>query len=755
MALLVAILLVSCHPSCAKVPPAADVPWSGTSMCQAAEATPLEAPRREEPPPKCGCSAGGGSERSASSFPRSVPIPRTVARIQSAIATVMLLPLLLCLSTMFVAGLSTKSKAMRRTVRPALGVAKQWAGNLRDVFIVFPWKAVLLLLRLSVVMPLQALCGISFAIHAARKAQLQRQLLEETAFEGDHPEAKPAKQERSGSRAEPKARRRAGQQDRERKKACSGERGAGLHGPAAAVAAQGHKAQRSDAADESFPARAARSKTGDGPSGGLAEAACQGAEAAEATARAEEPNPAVQRATSPRQPPVPRPANSMPPGEPTQRSPKAEEASLQPRKGLVDPDAGAATSGFEQKALPQRPSASEGPEPATRAQVAEGKQSPTATATEAAPVKRKVTMRKVATACSHARAKDTEPRATKADASRVRPSSNAVGRSGRAAGPVAACRDAAKLQSPLLQPSPPNGVVPEAPESAAAPPVCLATLPPQPGRQATRKPAAEQGHSMATHDGPQQAKPCPPWPGASGPPPEEATAASASAAHEAPVDPVAPPPIPAQHRPNPETGPAAHPSATSPPPQKPSSALGPPPPGPAPPPPVSAPMDAIGHACMTLGGFYNGWSTGGTGGTADLGWNSEAVIQMMAQQAQVNAQFACGAHGAEAGADSGAAEEPPAPAPKLEAVHLEAPAPAPPGAARQLAEEDVGSWLEAMVEDLAGVDSFTLLEDAYSKVDAAREALSKVLSDSGLRHSAPAFIPGQMWPGQQRSSFVD
>lgn len=154
---------------------------------------------------------------------------------------------------------------------------------------------------------------------------------------------------------------------------------------------------------------------------------------------------------------------------------------------------------------------------------------------------------------------------------------------------------------------------------------------------------------------------------------------------------------------------------------------------------------------MTLGGFHNGWSTGGTGGTADLGWNSEAVIQMMEQQAQLNAQFARGVHDAE----GGAAEEPPAQAPKLEAAHLESSSTTPPGATRQLAEEDVGSWLEAMVEDLAGVDSFTLLEDAYSKVDAAREALSRVLTDSGLRHSAPTFIPGQLWPGQQRSSFVD
>eukprot|EP00931_Biecheleriopsis_adriatica_P056856 TRINITY_DN33722_c0_g1_i1.p1 TRINITY_DN33722_c0_g1~~TRINITY_DN33722_c0_g1_i1.p1 ORF type:complete len:652 (+),score=153.02 TRINITY_DN33722_c0_g1_i1:33-1958(+) len=70
-------------------------------------------------------------------------------------------------------------------------------------------------------------------------------------------------------------------------------------------------------------------------------------------------------------------------------------------------------------------------------------------------------------------------------------------------------------------------------------------------------------------------------------------------------------------------------------------------------------------------------------------------------------------------------------------------------------EDDVGLRLEAMVEELAGANSFELLEDAFSKVDAAREALCRVVSDSGLHHSAPAFTPGQMWPGSQRSSFVD
>lgn len=63
-------------------------------------------------------------------------------------------------------------------------------------------------------------------------------------------------------------------------------------------------------------------------------------------------------------------------------------------------------------------------------------------------------------------------------------------------------------------------------------------------------------------------------------------------------------------------------------------------------------------------------------------------------------------------------------------------------------EDDVAKRLEAMVEDLAG-PGFDFLEDAFSKVDAAREALLAVVAEPGLRlhHTAPAFIPGQMWPG--------
>jgi len=94
-----------------------------------------------------------------------------------------------------------------------------------------------------------------------------------------------------------------------------------------------------------------------------------------------------------------------------------------------------------------------------------------------------------------------------------------------------------------------------------------------------------------------------------------------------------------------------------------------------------------------------------------------------------------------------------------------------PGCAQVVREEDLGdedspleAMGEAMVEDLVGewdaepeAHAPSLLEDlsdAFHKVAAASEALSKVI-DSEMRRSAPTFVPGQMWTGQGRSSFVD
>jgi len=144
----------------------------------------------------------------------------------------------------------------------------------------------------------------------------------------------------------------------------------------------------------------------------------------------------------------------------------------------------------------------------------------------------------------------------------------------------------------------------------------------------------------------------------------------------------------------------------------------------------------------------NGTLSGGTGGTVDLGHGGEKVIEMIGQQ-----------------------------------VGAEMPI--------KRADEDEFDFdlgLEDMVEELAGVNSFSggsalqdppiqeppappglsspptattsqeLLEEAWLKMEGARDALSKVIesnADSDLRVSAPAFVPGQMWTGSQISSFVD
>lgn len=75
------------------------------------------------------------------------------------------------------AGAASKSKPIRRSLRPIYVVAKQWLVDLNDVFVVFPWKYARQLVRFTVMAPIQALHGLGVAINGARKLQLQQQLL--------------------------------------------------------------------------------------------------------------------------------------------------------------------------------------------------------------------------------------------------------------------------------------------------------------------------------------------------------------------------------------------------------------------------------------------------------------------------------------------------------------------------------------------------------------------------------------------------
>jgi hypothetical protein len=173
---------------------------------------------------------------------------------------------------------------------------------------------------------------------------------------------------------------------------------------------------------------------------------------------------------------------------------------------------------------------------------------------------------------------------------------------------------------------------------------------------------------------------------------------------------------------------------------------------------------------------FNGWNTGGTGGTIDFGWNSEAVLEAMTQQAKINLQATqavkevLGFHDTEASSAALAAGRSP--------VEPVKPFPGPPGLDQAQARavppppraEDVDRQLEAMVADLTGVDSFLgfdeehadqgedvspLWQDAFYKINVAGQAVTHALSDTHMRHSAPSFVPGQMWTGQTRSNFVD
>merc|ERR1740121_1366774 len=130
----------------------------------------------------------------------AVTIPRSIARLQSLIATFMLLGVMICLGTVFFAGISTKYKAMRKSMRPAMSVAKQWVGDLSDVFVVFPWKGARFLLWLIFVVPLRALRGAGLAARAARKARLQQHLLmAETDAQGGRQKNKSSPQRGSGA----------------------------------------------------------------------------------------------------------------------------------------------------------------------------------------------------------------------------------------------------------------------------------------------------------------------------------------------------------------------------------------------------------------------------------------------------------------------------------------------------------------------------------------------------------------------------
>jgi len=77
-------------------------------------------------------------------------------------------------------------------------VAKQWVGDLSDVFVVFPCKGGRFLVQLLVVGPFKALRSLCRNLHSARKTKLQNALiLEEADLQDERGKAKPARAERA------------------------------------------------------------------------------------------------------------------------------------------------------------------------------------------------------------------------------------------------------------------------------------------------------------------------------------------------------------------------------------------------------------------------------------------------------------------------------------------------------------------------------------------------------------------------------
>lgn len=148
----------------------------------------------------------------------------------------------------------------------------------------------------------------------------------------------------------------------------------------------------------------------------------------------------------------------------------------------------------------------------------------------------------------------------------------------------------------------------------------------------------------------------------------------------------------------------------------------------------------------------NGTLSGGTGCTVDFGSTSEKVIELMTQKAHINHTNMVREQQGKAVGLSGQEEKESMPGVDDTFDHAS---------------------LEAMVEDLVGMDlgaspffedeeeddvvekDFVHLSYGVDVLPAEVEVEDPLGTDSGLRNSAPAFVPGQMWTGSQRSAFID
>jgi hypothetical protein len=143
----------------------------------------------------------------------------------------------------------------------------------------------------------------------------------------------------------------------------------------------------------------------------------------------------------------------------------------------------------------------------------------------------------------------------------------------------------------------------------------------------------------------------------------------------------------------------------------------------------------------------NGTISGGTGCTVDFGSTSEKVIELMTHQAQINHTNMVLEQQEKAIVLSGQED--------TEIMQDR----------DETFETFDDASLEAMVEDLVAMPidlsaANPFFEEDDDDLGLFDETTPEVVddglgNDSGLRQCAPAFVPGQMWTGSQRSAFID
>eukprot|EP00441_Pelagodinium_beii_P034351 CAMPEP_0197628994 /NCGR_PEP_ID=MMETSP1338-20131121/7045_1 /TAXON_ID=43686 ORGANISM="Pelagodinium beii, Strain RCC1491" /NCGR_SAMPLE_ID=MMETSP1338 /ASSEMBLY_ACC=CAM_ASM_000754 /LENGTH=663 /DNA_ID=CAMNT_0043200001 /DNA_START=151 /DNA_END=2142 /DNA_ORIENTATION=- len=627
--------------------------------------------------PVCGCGAANSQEHSSGACRAFLPatmLQQVVTTSRSSLMNLLLLGLMLCMTVLLCAGVNGKQRSHRRSSpRPSLNVARRWVKDLLDIFVAFPWQGAQLFLHWLIVVPFQALQGAGLAIDAARKARLQQQLLDE-AYAISARQQADAAGKRSGSSAK--------QDQRHSRPEIHGRTGS------ATKKKEKKKDQELVKASKTLQPLILEKKEPEK----LAEP-----ELVEHKELTTEPNEPIER-----QPTTPQVDQKQ-----LQTSPETQGEALPKASADLTP----------QKA-PRKAEKPSTQQTAAREVSLESKE-PTVASADSAEwqhVQRE----------AHGRSKGRKEKLTSWPV--APPSAAAAKATSRkeqmqlASGP--STRDAARRPPVAAPPTPPQvAQASPVPETTAATNSRLnpwkaftdrigVTNELQKELEVSSKDqdVTPSSEPLSTVERPGRSGNNLPPPPMLPPPPrltcpsplmdssmESCSTAASDAASEADAffknfisdakekdkgmeREVPKPPVPSMLPPRP----MRHPSEQA------------------------APVPGL----ASLGTFC-GWSTGGTGGTADIDYSmipaQDYVFYQMYDEDTYHATTW-----------------------------------------KSGQEDEVDLQMEAMVEDLAGKDGVLqhhqhLVEDAITKVDAARTALSKVLTESGMRRSAPSFVPGQMW----------